>query len=232
MAQIELKSDGSALHAVSDRKIMRALAQQMARTACSGIGATTDNSTGTALGTTKLVLPAAFEEIEADGSNLAGKTTTDAALDKLADAIAVAANRGNAIATILGCTVLTDNTAGTVTTPGTIPALDKTVTGAATGVQDTEMNAARTAIHGALYNLVRQANQIAKAVGAAEIRFADQGVLSDTLAAIPVSGGTAAAPGVSKASVDAALTLWANVVASLAVIYNAARTPSVKVRAI
>jgi hypothetical protein len=229
MAQIKIDKTGNTQPVTSDRKLVRALAQQLARSACSGIGATTDNSTGVA---GVVILPDSFVEIAASGSNLADKTTVEAALATVRNGIAVAAQRGNAISTILGTLVLTDSSGGTVATPGTVPATTKSVTGAATGVQDTEMNAALTAINGAIYSLVRQANQIAKAIGAAPVKIAKAGAIAGTISAIPVAGGTAAAPGVSKSSVDAALTSWANALASLAVVYNTARTQSVKVRAI
>lgn len=229
MAQIKLSSGGAGVGSHSQADINRAIAQTLARTACAGIGATTDSSTGVATGTKSVEF--VFSNVAVDGSNLADKTTTEAALGKVKNAIAVAANRGNALSAILGTVALTDNSGGTVATAGTVAALDKTVTGATTGVQAADIAPEVAAINNALYNLVRQANQIARAVGAAPISITGTRTVSGTLAAITIDGGTAAAPGVAKAAVDAALSSWANIIASLAVVYNAARTQSVKVRA-
>ena len=159
----------------------------------------------------------------ASGTDLADKTTTEAALGTVADAVATLAAKYNAIATILGLPAITDSSGGS-SGGDTLGAVTATVTGAATGGQATEYNASVDAIEAAFHTLASHANKAAAATGGASDSVAGLSgqTYSATIAAIPTDVGTAADPGVKKATVDADLATFADNAATIAATLNAA----------
>lgn len=185
--------------------------------------ALTDNSTGSAAA--KFTIPEKAVAIAASGSNLAQKAATETALGKVKNALATLYTRANAVATGLGLETSTYVGGGT-DGAGTVAALDKSVTGATTGAALVEYEANRLAINGNLTTLKGFVDRLANAVGIKDL--ADKAGQTGAHVAITGTVGTAAAPGVSKAKVDADLTAWANNVAILAAKLNAITSVSTK----
>lgn len=181
--------------------------------------ALTDSSTGTAGTLTNAATD--VENEAASGSSLADKTTAEAALSDSADALATLFAKANTAATALGIATVTDNGGGSGG-GDTLAAMATSVTGAATGVQATEWNAAVDAINNAYYVCGSLVNKLATATGTATMSLASIGgnTYGATVAALSTDGGTAADPGVSKADADAALAIFANNAATIAATLN------------
>lgn len=201
-------------------QVIAGLAQNQARliiAADSTVEALVDNSTGAATGFT---IPKRAEVSPADGSNLAQKAATEAAIGKVKNALATLYAKVNAIGALLGLEAVTYNGGGTAAGDGkTIAALDKAVAGAATGPALKDYEANRKAINGQFTCLHGLVNRLASVTGVQKL----QDVSGETAESVAISGnvGNAASPGVTKAKVDADLTAWANNVAVLAAKLNA-----------
>lgn len=194
----------------------------------------TDNSNGSADSGRDVegVLTAFANEAETS-FDLADKTETEAAMTAIRNAATTIAAVQETIAGHLGIATLTDNSGGSDGS-GTIAAIAGSVAGAQTGVQATEMNTFRLAVNEALYILAQDVNKVCRATGVDELDVNITGeTWEDTIGAIPVDGGTAADPGVSKAAVDSAISQWRNDVATIAARLNAvvaAKDPLVRVK--
>ncbi len=194
----------------------RALVQTEGRRRAATVSALTNNSGGTAGTLTKQ--SEALTQIANTGSNLADKTTTEAAWNTVLDAIGEIFSKANALATPLGVTTVTNNAGGT-SPDSTIGAVTVSVTGAATGVLAANTNTVHTAFNNAIYRAAVLTNHLAAATGNSLIAIAsDYKVtpLVSTVAAITVDGGTAASPGVLKADIDAALVVFRNNIKTIA----------------
>lgn len=216
------KSTGSRVDGGSSVHLIAAIAAQAARVAIAGEADIVDSTGGVASAVRKLVAVApTLANVAASGSNLADKTTTEAALNLVKDAILELNTKAAALATKLGISTLTYNGGGTASN-GTLEAISSTVTGAATGVQATQMNATITAINDAFASVVALINAIAVATGVDTLDLSDlKGSWMQTVPAITVAGGAAASPGVSKAAVDAVLVAYKNNLATAASVLNA-----------
>lgn len=181
--------------------------------------ALTDNSTGVA-GAVALVGPVADEA--ASGTNLADKATTESALGSVRSALNTLFAKANTAAGKLGLAAVTYNGGGT-NGGNTVAAVSKSVTGAATGAQAAEFNGVVADLNTGFYILGSLVNRLCVATGEAGVDMsAVKGLeYANTVAAIATATGTAASPGVTKAAADAALTTFANNVATVAVALNA-----------
>lgn len=182
----------------------------------------TDNSTGVA-GTAVADLPIPAAPHTASGSTGAQLTGLNAALAVLSNGIAVVAANANLLRAEVGLPAIVY--AGTVATPGTIPAQTKTVAGAqGTAAADFGAGfAALTAAKDRVRSLVAALDETLAAVGAGPIASGLSGSYAGgDLLAIPAA--TAAAAGgvnaLSKAEADAFLTAAANAVATIADLWS------------
>lgn len=216
------KSLGSRVDGGSSTHLIAALAAQAARIAIASETDITDSTGGVAAGSRKLVaVNPTLVNVANSGSNLADKTTTEAALTAVKDAILELHTKAAALGTKLGLTNVTYNAGGT-TGDGTVGAIAATVTGAATGVKATETNATLSALNDAFASVVGEINAAAIATGVDILDVSDmKGSWLSTVPALTVAGGTAATPGVTKASVDAVLDAYRNNVATAVAVLNA-----------
>lgn len=201
---IIIRGSGTNVQADAFHKVIRRMAQQDGRKAASTVAALTNNSGGTAAAS---ISPAtAFVGAAASGSNLADKTTSEAAFTTVLDALAELYSQANAMATAIGLPTIT-NSGGGVSPDKTIAAVTTSVTGATTGILVSNSNTFLSALNGSFYNLGVLVNKLCQAtknttVGLTAYR---SGALLTTVPAITISGGTAASPGVLKTEADAAL---------------------------
>ena len=219
------KEDGTYIGAANHTEVIRELAVGQAKLKLeNSVAALTDSSGGDATPTADEVqFVDAFVGAANSGTSLAQKAATETALGKVKNAVTELATKTNEILALLGLTQLTDNSGGTAA-DGTIAAMDTSTTAATTGCVVATTNAIVTVINDAFNELGLKANIIAKAVGIEGVNLAaDFASKNGTIAAISTSTGTAADPGVTKAEVDAALVIWADNVAYLAALLNAAR---------
>lgn len=184
----------------------------------------TDNSTGTA-GSAVADLPLPAERHTASGATGAQLTGLNSALTALSNGLAVVAGNVNLLRAEVGLDAIVY--AGTVATPGTIPAQTKSVTGsqgtaaADFGASFASLSAAKDRVR----SLVAYVNETLAAVGVGPIASNLSGNYEGgDLLAIP--DVTAAAAGgvnsLSKAEADAFLTAAANAVATIAALWEAA----------
>lgn len=212
---------------LSHTTILRALAQQEARRVSAAVTALTNNSGGTE--GSAIVAHDTVANEAASGSSLADKTTTEAALNTVLDGLSEIIAKANTTATALGLTTITDNS-GATSADGTLGAITVSVTGATTGVQATETTATLDALDNMQYQAARLVNDILEAVALPKITVPYVKTASNTIAALTVSGGTAADPSVSKAAIDAVLVDYRNNIKTIAeklIDANTAATPLV-----
>lgn len=185
----------------------------------------TDNTTGTASGTTlvDLVVPsAAFDATSAGGAQL---TAFNAALVKYENAGKVLTNALNLARTRLGLSLPTAAT-GTEATASTIPAQDKTVA-TASGTSAVDYVTGRAAMVKAKANLRALAasmNEVLVAIGQAPLTINTKDAYPQSMNLVAVTAASASATGasaVSKAAADAFLTGLANNLATMAAKWNA-----------
>lgn len=210
-------NDGSAL-----AEVLLAMAQWQGKNVVAAT-AITDNSTGSASGARAVAAVAAAAANTANsGSNLADKTTTEAAMGTVKDALATLYAKANTAATALGLGTITNSGGGT-SGGNTMAAVTKSVTGAATGVPASAWNTFTAATANSFYQLGRLVNQLAAATGqsALDLSALKGTAVASTIAAISTATGTAADPGTTKARVDADLTVMANNAATIAARINA-----------
>lgn len=208
----QMASDG-----VNAADVLRSILRFQAKSAVAATGLT-DSSTGAASGTNVVAAPsAAAVATAATGSNLADKTTTEAAMVTVQNSLATLYAKANAAATALGLPTVTYNGGGT-SGGNTVAAQTKSVTGAATGVPAAAYNAFVAGANAGYYNLAVLVNRLAVAAGATSLNVdALKGAaVASTVAAIPVATGTAASPGVLKSVADADLNSYANNTATVA----------------
>ncbi len=222
----KIRLDGTFEGVSNMTEFLIALTNQTIKIKAEQVAALTDNSTGDDTPTADAVVAVggAFANVAASGSSLADKTTTEAALVKIKNAITELATKANTFATALSVTGLTDSSGGT-TADGTIAACDQSVTGAATGVLAVNINADALLIDGAFAEITLVANRCAVAAGVAPLNITYTGFPTNdgTIAAVSTGGGTAASPGVTKVAMDAALVSWVNNVAYIAAKFNELR---------
>jgi hypothetical protein len=221
-------SNGTGNGTIGD--IIRKMAQDNARTRAqsSSLTAFVDNSTGSNAGLTFVdaPLPTSFNAVASGGSLLTSFNTN---LSGYQDAFAVIATKLNTARASLGLTALTF-TAGTVATPGMIPAVGQTVTTAngATAVDFATGIAAMRVAKNNLRALVEATIEFQLAVGATPV--ADQlalGTYIKTVAIATIPAAIASTDGtnsVAKASADLFFTAMANDVAKIAQQWSAAAT--------
>ena len=221
---IKVRKDGTLQGATGIHDVVYALAAQAAKTKAGEVAALTDNSSGDATPTANAVQSvAAFVGAAASGSNLADKTTFEAALGKVKNAVTELAAKANAVAAKVGVAGVTDNSGGTAA-DGTIAACDQSVTGASTGSLVDDTNAIRVVINDAFAEITKVVNRCAVAVGETKVSAsADFAAANGTIAAISTATGTAASPGVTKVEADAALVTWVDNIAFLVAKLNSIR---------
>lgn len=205
------------------------LAQQFCHERAASNTVITDNSGGTA-NTSKTVslVESDFENEANSGTSLAQTTDTRGSLTSLRNALATLYAVSNDVASDLGLTQVTYNGGGT-NGSGTVAAIDTTITAAATGVQASEMNALKVSFNNAIYTLSSQVNELCRATGVEELNIEGLtfGTYSTTIPSIdPNATGTAASPGVSASSVQAAITQYNNDIATIIARINAVVTLS------
>lgn len=193
--------------------IVRLMAQQEANRRTAALADVTNNSGGTA-GTLTEVTTTLTEEAN-DSTNLAQKAATEAAYTTVLDAVSELAAKANEVAGVLNITGLTDSSGGAAA-DGTIGAITVATTAATTGVQDTEIAALHLGLNKALYHVARLVNQCCESAGVAPITMGYTFDDAATIAAVTVSGGTAASPGLTKVAVDGYLTTYRNNVKTIA----------------
>ena len=202
--------------------------------------ALTDSSTGTAGASVDQL--AAFPANSADsGTSLAQKAATDAEMVDIRTSIVSLFTKANALAEGLGVPVRAYDGGGTAS--DTLPAIGA-VAAAATGVQQTEMEAFRAEVDKAFDALAEHVNDIAVVADVSQITRTvvvasapfDNPVNPETQtfftndlapvpgATIPVTGGTAADPGQQKADVDARFTTAKDNIATLGAKVNEIRS--------
>ena len=227
------KDGGAALDGSSPTQIALALAKQHAQLTVAAVAAMTDNGAGTDNGVVVLSAPVANAANAA--TNLAGKATSEAAAATVADALMELVAKTNEYSAALGLGSLTNNL-GASAADGTIAAITKTVTAAATGIQATQANTYIAAVNVALNSIRAKVNACARALGYTEIGLTipTNVVVANALTTLPAlvtnALGTAADPGVTKAAFDAVLTAQANSIKALSVRLDsltAARVPLV-----
>ena len=182
------------------------LAKQEAARRLDGVAALTNNSGGTAGTITEV---AGLTEAADGGTTLAQKASTEAALNTVLDGVGELFAKANAMADVLGIDQVTNNAGGT-SPDGTLGAITVAVTAATTGVQDTETNGVIASLNNAIYQAAVLTNKLCAATGLAPVTIGYDKTVASTVAAITVSGGTAANPGLTKAAVDAALVTFRN----------------------
>ena len=212
---IKIQPNGAFTGAKSIAGVLRGIAQQYAASVmqAASVDDLTDNSGGTAGDT--IALPGTLTATDADGSNLASKTTTQNAIDTVVDGLVELVAKANTIATAVGLDTVTDTSGGTAA-DGTIAAVTVATTGAATGAALAETEALRKQVNNYIATAVGMTNEICASVGVSKLQLSGLGDHQSTVAAISVDVGTAATPGVSKADMDALLAVWRNHVASIA----------------
>lgn len=215
MVDIYLNKGGTIAGATSPHDVLRALAQTEARRVTSGVTALTNNSGGTE--GTAIVAHDAVTNAAASGSNLAQKASTETALGTVLDGLAEIIAKANATGTALGYADfnVTDSS-GATAADGTLGAVTVSVTGATTGVQAADLTDTLDDLDNMQYHAAKQVNKLLAAVGLDEVTVPYVKTTASTIAAITVSGGTAADPGVTKAAVDAILVDYRNNIKTLA----------------
>lgn len=211
--------DGVATH-----DALVAMAQFQARYALDAVAPITNSIGGTPSATYAIAAVAADAVNEAaSGSDLADKTTTEAALGTVRDALNEVFAKYNSAAALVGFPSIT-NSSGGAAADGTAGAVTVSVTGAATGGQAADLNVALAAIANATYNAAAAVNKVAKAAGTPTLVVAPEaaGTALSTIPAYAITVGTAATPGVKKAVVDAKLVALRTNLTTLAATLNLA----------
>lgn len=224
MADIKIQRGGTMIGATSDFAVLRALAQDNCRRVSGAITPVTNNSGGTA-GTGITVRPTLTNEANA-ATNLAQKAATETALGTVLDALGELATKANATATALGITGFTNNAGGT-TPDGTIGAVTVSTTAATTGVVKAATETTLDLLDDLQYQVFLLVNKLAGATGVTTLTSNYVKATSATVAAITISGGTAADPGVTKVAIDAALTAYRANIKTLATTLIAVNTVAV-----
>lgn len=206
--------------------IVRALAQDIARSALVALNPSdlTDSSTGTnnPAGFVDAVLPARFDASSAGGVQAAALNT---ALGKIANAHKVILTDLAPLRAKLGLDAVTMSF-GTVGSAHTLPALDKTVTGA-TGSSAANFETGHSALLTTRDNHRKVLAAFAEVMVAAgkpklPMPFRGSMKLADALTApVTVAAGGTGNPAISKAQTDAFLLAVANNLATLANRWNA-----------
>jgi hypothetical protein len=185
--------------------------------------ALTDSSTGAVSGTRAIAAVAAAAVSTANaGTNLADKTTTEAAMTTVLNGLATLHAKAATAVALIGVTAITNNGGG-ASGGNTVAAVTKSVTATATGVPAAAWNTFTAAVAGSFYQVGRQVNQLCSATGQLPLDLsALKGTLvNSTVAAISTATGAATDPGTTKARVDADLTVMANNIATIAARINA-----------
>ena len=220
MARImKVKRIGLASQPDAFDKAIRKLVQQRGRDSVKASTPLTNSAGGTP-GTT-ITRVAAVVGAAASGSNLADKTTSEAAFTTVKDALRELYAQANTLAALTGSDLVTYNGGG-ASTDGTVGAITVSVTGASTGILVADTNTFLNSLNSSVYNCALFCNRLAKATGNTGLTlsgFTTESVLA-TVPAITISGGTAASPGVTKAEADAALTAFRTNITSLANFLN------------
>lgn len=227
---LEIKKHGlSGGH--DQQEVLRKLAQTLAHKKLNdaSVASLTDNSGGTAGTLSEISL--GFTNVAASGSSLAGKATSEAAYTTALDALRELYTKANAAATSLGIANITYSGGG-ASTDGTIAAVTVSVTGAATGVVAASTNTFVEQLDTAFYNLGNLTNKLCEACGVTGVTMGYTKDTATTIAAITISGGTAADPGITKVAVDASLVIArANVATIAAALNRCTATYNIKVLA-
>lgn len=220
-------SRSTTLTAVSPviRPALEALIQNNARSRLSAVTAMTDSSTGV-VAPALVSIPTPGRFTHTGGATIASRTAFNTAIGKVDEAINVLAKHlsdNGMTKAELGAFIL--NASGAITTAGTIPALDKTVTGtdgaANAGLKRTDAAASISALRNNLSTVVRAYNALAVALGVSTVQDATGGKAS--LNSFALVNEVVASAGVgpsgdpaSKADVDVVLTAFATDIATLA----------------
>ena len=208
--------------------LLREMAQFQTRQALAGaFSALTDSSGGTASGTRTVAgVAPTLVNVANSATNLADKTTAEAAFVAVQDAVRELFTRATAIqANLVGGSgapipAITYNGGGAAA-DGTISAISVAVTAAVTGIQAAPTNTLITALNEAFYVLANLTNHLCVASGRPLLVLGSNLTnWKTTIPAFVTSLGTAADPGVTKAAVDAALAQYRTNVATIAARLN------------
>lgn len=209
---------GGAVAGEHPGQVLALLAQDLAVLRVASVTALT-NSSGGAVGNVALSLPVTNQAV--GSSDLADKTTSEAAAATVKNALTEVADKLNAYCTPLGITGFTNSIGGT-TSDGTIDAVTVSVTGDTGGIQATQTNTYIAAVNRLLYSLGAKVNEVAAALGVAQVPVVIPAAYEPlpaltTLPALTVNAlGTEASPGVKKADFDAVLTAQRAAIKTLA----------------
>jgi hypothetical protein len=210
-------SDGSAL-----ADVLLAVLQYQGKTAAAAT-ALTDSSTGAASASRLIAATAAAAVSTANsGTNLADKTTTEAAMVTVKGGLSTLVAKANTALTIFGYTNITDSSGGS-SGGNTVAAMTKSVTAATTGVPAAAWNTFVAAVQLETYNTAILVNKLCAATGQAvlDLSALKGTAVATTFPVVSTATGTATDPGTTKARVDADLTVFANNVATIAARINA-----------
>jgi hypothetical protein len=208
------------------QEVVVALAQSIAAVKAEATTDLTDSTTGTPDAANAVQgVPAAFANAAASGSDLAAKAGSEVALDLVSDGFAEIIAQCNTIMTATNGATLT-NSSGATTPDGTVGNVGDSGAGAATGAQAVETNADRVTLNNMLLSAVGMVNRVMDAVGSEAARVSVSAALVgstfvDPIPAYTPDTGTAADPGIKKATLDTALSDWNDDLATLAAVLNA-----------
>lgn len=224
---LKLNKEGICKTGESAGEVLLALAGQHCRALTGAVTPLTNNSGGTAGHIKKVATLATSANAS---TNLADVTTTEAALTTVHNAIRELYAKANATAAVLGVDQITYSGGG-ASPDGTIAAVTVSVTAASTGAQASVNTAVIDKFNNAFYNAAVLVNKLNAACGLPLLTDEIKGTPATTIAAITVSAGTAASPGVTKVDMDAALSKFRDNVKTLAsalITLNTATTPAVR----
>lgn len=209
---------GGAVNGEHPGKVLAQVVQDLAVLRVAAVTALTNNSGGT-VGNVALSAPVINETV--GSSDLADKTTSEAAAATVKNALTELADKVNAYCTPLGLTGFTNSIGGT-TSDGTIDAVTVSVTGDTGGIQASNTNTYIAAVNRVLYSLASKVNEVANALGLAPVPVVipttvDNQPALATLPALTANAlGTEASPGVKKAAFDAVLVAQRAAIKTLA----------------
>lgn len=228
---IQLHQGGTFGGAHSVSEVLRAVVQTQARALLGDVSAAaiTDNSGGDASRHVKLPKPVVG--VATNGANTAADAsdlTTE--LEKVYNALSSVLALTNPVRVKLGLPQALDNSGGTAST--TIPAIDTTLDGAATGLSAEDWNRLVKSTNAFVATVAAQVNSLNAAVGADTSRLTIEG-LGDNEEIIaprnlPTDADAVSVGIVPVATVNAGLKAWADGLASIADALNVfGETPSV-----
>jgi hypothetical protein len=223
---ITIDRTGSYRNATSHTQVLRGLAVDFARLAVKGTTPLTNNTGGNS---SFLAVAVSGVNTPVSGTNLAQKAATETALGTVLDALSEVYAFANGVAAKLGIPTVTYSGGGAAA-DGTVGAVAASTTGAATGCTKAGFDPVLAKLNDAFYNAAALTAKIAEATGVKHDKIVLTGKLSGSVSAISTDTGAAAATALTKATVDAALSVFQDNAHALIAVLNAAvavHTPGV-----